>query len=327
MGDVPEHVCSGIGHQRHLLSSQHRVLVNLHGLCTEGETQHPTPCVRRSQRTGQCGLGPFGSERRLSLSRSPRSHQYPRINTPESLFQYPDGTSGAGGDPGHPGPRGIDTGRSRVPARPPSTHAHRPRASLSRNVWRHRSSSCDPAPFVPRPRTASPLPRPHCPAQRLSEAPPLPRPRSSRCPIAVRTFTLSPPPLCPRSYFLWTRLFPARPRPSNAPTHFPCHAPVWVPPIHAYAPSRPRPIPVPCPLPFPNRCRCLRPVPPRGPVTCAEGPTQGSACAVSAPARPGAGLPARSAAASEGPGVPGSGGRDTALRGGLGAVLCGDSVR
>lgn len=45
-GHVPGHVCSGVGHQRHLLASQHRVLVNLHGLCTEGDTQHPTPRPR-----------------------------------------------------------------------------------------------------------------------------------------------------------------------------------------------------------------------------------------------------------------------------------------
>lgn len=49
---------------------------------------------------GQRGLAPFGSERRLSLSGSPRSHHHPRINNPESLFQHPEGSLGLGEDPG-----------------------------------------------------------------------------------------------------------------------------------------------------------------------------------------------------------------------------------
>lgn len=128
-GHVPGHVCSGVGHQRHLLAPQHRVLVNLHGLCTEGETRHPTPCLWRGQGMGKRGLVPFGSERRLSQCGSHNADLPGRINTaaltgPNPCSDIPTGPRGWAGDPG---PTGTDTRSSRGFTLPASTHAHRPR--------------------------------------------------------------------------------------------------------------------------------------------------------------------------------------------------------
>lgn len=143
----------------------------------------------------------------------------PALERPNSCSDIATGPRGRG----DPGPRGIAPGGAgRLPCPLPRMRTD-PRAS------RHQMRGVIAPPRVPRPFRAAPTlrpprPRPLLPRPLSREAPPLPRPRSCRDPIAVGAFTLTPPLLRPR---------PAPARPGRAPFR------------HDHAPSGPTPFPPP----------------------------------------------------------------------------------
>lgn len=149
-----------------------------------------------------------------------------------------------------------------------------------------------PRPFrtAPRPST-SPLPRPF-----PASAPPLPWPNRGGCFPRVPSHFLDTPILVTATPLYGPTLFFLT-RPPSGPRPF------VLTPLLGPAPSPPSPRP----SPSPNGGRAFTTPRPSSRSRARKTPRWGSACAVSAPARPGAGPPARAAAAAaaEGPGGPG----------------------